>query len=222
MFKKIRNSIKKKIITGIAVLLPIGLTAWIIWSIFKLIGERFLPLFINIPSLAELPLVARMFISAAATLFVIWVIGLFARNFIGKLIIRGIENLALRTPVVSKIYKIIRQITETMFMNKQAFKKAALIEYPREGIYTMVFVVTEMIAIDGSSLTTVFVPSTPNPTTGFCMILPTVDVNVLPISINQAMEFVFSGGILVPENFQFPVIGKRKKFKFPSVGKRKE
>ncbi len=210
MFKKIRNSIKNKIVTGIVVLLPIGLTVWIIWTIFKLVGERFLPLFINIPLLAELPLVARMFISAVATLFVIWFIGMFARNFIGKLIIRGMERLVLRTPVVSKIYNIIRQITETIFMNKQAFKEAALIEYPRKGISTMVFVIKKMVSNDGSSLTTVFVPSTPNPTTGFCMILPTVDVNVLPISINQAMEFVFSGGILVPENFKFPAIKGKK------------
>ena len=80
----------------------------------------------------------------------------------------------------------------------------AIIEYPRKGISTIAFVTNDMISKEGHELVTVFIPSTPNPTTGYCIILPKKDVFEIPITVNQAMEFIFSGGILLPENFRFP------------------
>jgi len=204
--KSLAKKFKNRIITGIIAILPLGLTVWIVWILFRLIGEVFLPLFEQFPPLSELPTSAQMTISVILTIIVIWLIGVFARNFIGKSIIKLIEQLIIRTPVVSKIYKTIRQVTDTMFVNKRAFKKVALIEYPRRGILTMVFVTNDMETRQGDDLITVFVPSTPNPTTGYCVILPKEDVQEIPITINQAMEFIFSGGILVPDNFTFPKI----------------
>ncbi|MBN2407323.1 MAG: DUF502 domain-containing protein [Elusimicrobia bacterium] len=200
---------KRHFITGIIVILPVSLTAWIVWVIFRLIGQRFLPLFKNIPEMADLPLAAQMTISALLTLTVIWFIGLWARNIIGRVIFRWFETLILNTPVVSKIYKTIRQITDTMFVNKQAFKKAAFIEYPRKGIYTLVFISGEIVR-NGEKYITVFVPSTPNPTTGYCIVLPSEEVHELNITVNQAMEFIFSGGILVPARMEFPHVNGRK------------
>ncbi|MFW6134468.1 MAG: DUF502 domain-containing protein [Elusimicrobiota bacterium] len=206
MIKKISNIIKNRIIAGIIVILPLGLTAWIVWILFRFFGKRFLPLFKNFPTIANLPMAAQMAISAVLTIVSIWIFGVFAKNFIGKILLRWFEKLILTTPVVSKIYKTIRQITDTMFVNKKAFKRVALIEYPRKGLYTMVFVTNEVSSKSGEEYITVFVPSTPNPTTGYCMILPKEDVYELSITVNQAMEFIFSGGILVPENFRFKKI----------------
>ncbi len=204
------SKIKNQIITGIIVILPLGLTVWVVSIIFKLIGKRFLPLFENIPSLAGLPIAAQMMISAVLTVFVIWFIGVWARNYIGKIIIRFFEKVVLKTPVVSKIYKTIRKITDTMFVNKQAFKNVALIEYPRKGLYTMVFITNSSIN-NNEKIVTVFIPSTPNPTTGYCIVLPEEEVRILSITINQAMEFILSFGIIVPENFEFPAFEKKKK-----------
>jgi uncharacterized membrane protein len=195
---KLTKRIKKQFLTGLIVILPVGLTAWIVWVLFRLIGERFLPLFENIPYISELPLPAQMFISAVLTVCVIWFIGLWARNYIGKHTFVWFESILLKTPVVSKIYSTIRQIIHTMFVNKQAFKEVALIEYPRRGIYTIAFVTNHIGKENNPGFVTVFVPSTPNPTTGYCILLPEKDVEVLSININQAMEFVFSGGIIVP------------------------
>ncbi len=203
--KKFRDKIKNQFITGIIVIMPLGLTVWIVWILFRLIGKRFLPLFKSYPMLSNLPLGAQMGISAVLTLVIIWIIGFLARNFIGKSLLRWIEKLIIKTPVVSKIYKTIRQLTDSMFVNKQSFKDVALIEYPRKGLYTVVFITNADIEDKkGKDLTSVFIPSTPNPTTGYCILLPTKDIKKLPITVNQAMEFIFSGGILVPGNMEFP------------------
>ena len=198
------DKIRKQIITGIIVILPIGLTAWIVWVIFRFFGNRFVPLFVAWPLLARLPMAVQMLISAVLTILFIWVIGVFARHYIGKIVLSSLEALVLKTPVVSKIYKTMRQITDTMFVNKKAFKEVALIEYPRKGVFTVVFVTNDMESRKGEDLITVFVPSTPNPTTGFVIILPASEVEILPLTVNQAMEFIFSGGILVPDGFRFP------------------
>jgi len=198
------SKIKNQFFTGIVVILPLSLTAWVVWIIFRFIGNRFLPLFKNIPEISGLPLSAQMLISATLTVLVIWFIGFWARNIIGRVILSWLERLMLKTPVVSKIYKIIRQITDTMFVDKKAFKKVAFIEYPRRGTYTLVFVTKEMKGEAGNSLVSVFMPSTPNPTTGYCIVLPERDVHVIDITINQAMEFIFSGGMIIPEGLVFP------------------
>lgn len=208
---KITKKIKNQFVTGLIVILPVGLTAWVVGILFKLIGKRFLPMLKNIPDIAELPMIAQMAISAVLTILVIWFIGFWARNYFGKIMIRIFEKLVLKMPVVSSIYKTMRKITETMFVNKQAFKKAALIEYPRRGMYTIVFIMNDTMSGEREGLITVFVPSTPNPTTGYCIILPREDVNILSITVNQAMEFIFSGGIIVPEELKFPPFEKKKK-----------
>jgi uncharacterized membrane protein len=201
MGRGIIKAIRKKIITGIIVLLPLGLTVWIVSVLFDLIGSRFLPLFKNIPAIAGLPIPAQMAISAALTVFVIWFVGLWAGNYIGKKMLSWLEGIVLKTPIVSKIYETIRKITDNMFVRKQAFKDVAFIEYPRKGIHTLVFV-TNRKKIGKKDYVTLFVPSTPNPTTGYCIILPEDEVNIVDITINQAMEFIFSGGVIVPENLK--------------------
>lgn len=204
MIKNLVKKAKKQFFTGIIVILPIGMTAWIVWILFKLIGKRFLPLFKSSPFISALPLSAQMTISALLTIVVIWFVGVWARNYIGKISLKWFETLLLKMPIISKIYKTIRKITDIMFVNKQAFKKAALIEYPRKGSYSVVFVANDNIVVDGKEFMSLFIPSTPNPTTGYCVVLPKEDVFILDISINQAMEFVFSGGILIPPGLKFP------------------
>lgn len=209
MKKRLLPRIKNQIITGIVIILPVGLTIWIVWVLFTLIGNRFLPLFRNIPTISTLPVPAQMLISAVLTLIVIWFIGMWARNYFGKMIMRTFERIVMKTPVVNRIYKTIRQITETMFVNKKAFKKVAIIEYPRKGLYTVVFVTNE-IERNGKQYISVFIPSTPNPTTGYCIILNSSDVRMLDIGVNEAMEFIFSGGILVPESLTLPDLSQVK------------
>ncbi|MGM0441053.1 MAG: DUF502 domain-containing protein [Elusimicrobiota bacterium] len=220
---KIISKIRNQFVTGVIVILPLGLTIWIVWFLFKFIGDRFLPLFQDYTFLANLPAGIQILISGIITIAIIWFIGFWAKNFIGRFILGSLEKIVLKTPVVSKIYKTIRQITDTMFVNRTAFKKVAMIEYPRKGIKTMVFVTNDIQINNGDNLISVFVPSTPNPTTGFCILLPEKEVEILPVDINQAMEFIFSGGILVPENLKFSKFnGKKNKVKSNKDEKKEE
>ncbi|MFC2091331.1 DUF502 domain-containing protein [Elusimicrobiota bacterium] len=212
MLKKLSKNIKRQFFTGLIVILPLGLTVWIVSVLFGLIGNRFLPLFKSIPLISALHIYTQMVISAALTFMVIWFVGLWTRNLVGRTLIRWTENFLMKVPVISKIYKTIRKITDTMFVNKQAFKKVAAIEYPRKGIYTIVFVTNETVVKENDKYITVFVPSTPNPTTGYCIVLPESDIIVLPITINQAMEFILSFGIIVPAELDLSKLGKKKSF----------
>ncbi|NLB35127.1 MAG: DUF502 domain-containing protein [Elusimicrobia bacterium] len=202
---KFKKKLKGHFITGVVVIMPLGLTAWIVYVLFRFVGTRFLPLLEKYPLFASFPIVAQMLMSILITVFIIWLVGFFAKNLIGRSLLKWLEKILLKTPVVSRIYKTIRKLTDSMFVNKQAFKEVALVEYPRKGLYTLAFITNEDIDNKGvKNLTTVFIPSTPNPTTGYCIILPSKDVKKINISVNQAMEFIFSGGILVPGNMDFP------------------
>ncbi len=203
--RKLSGGFRSRVITGLVVILPLGLTFWIIGSVFSFFGRQFLPLFEDIPPVSVLPTGVQMLISALLTLLIIWGVGLFARNFIGRAVLSWLEAIVKRTPVASKIYGTIRKVTDMMFVNKKSFKEVALIEYPRRGVHTVVFVTNRMRTDTGERRAAVFVPSTPNPTTGFVIIIPEDEVRVLPVSVNQALEFVFSGGIITPEGFEFPV-----------------
>ncbi len=209
-----KKKIKKQFGTGIVVILPIGLTLWVLWLIFRFIGDIILPLLENIPYASVLPPQVQVLVSVVGTLVIIWLIGLWAHNFAGRFFLAKLEGLVLKTPFISKIYSTMKQLTNTMLVSRRAFKKVAMIEYPRTGIKTLVFVTNENIEsrLD-KKLTTVFVPSTPNPTTGFCIILPEEDVYELGISVNQAIEFIFSGGILVPQGLNIPEVLKPGKAK---------
>lgn len=209
-----KRKIRKQFGTGLVVILPIGLTLWVIWLIFRFVGNRILPLVENIPQAARFPPQAQLLISVAGTLLIIWLIGLWAHNFAGRFFLAKLESLVLKAPLISKIYSTMKQLTNTMLVSRQAFKKVAVIEYPRKGIRTLVFITNENAGnrVD-SNWTTVFVPSTPNPTTGFCIMLPDEEVYELDISVNQAIEFIFSGGIIVPEGLDIPGLLKSDKVK---------
>ncbi len=204
---KLRRKIKRQFIAGLLVILPLGLTLWLAWAIFKFIGRSFLPYLDYIPRVGYLPYSIRMVISALITLLIIWGVGFWASNFAGRFFIGNLDRLLLKAPFISKIYSTMKQLTSTVLINRKAFKKTAIIEYPRRGLGTLVFVTGEDIRDRaGRKLTSVFVPSTPNPTTGYCILLPEEEVTPLSISVNQAIEFIFSGGIMVPEGMEIPDI----------------
>ncbi|MGM0568421.1 MAG: DUF502 domain-containing protein [Elusimicrobiota bacterium] len=208
----IRKQIKKQFVAGVVVILPLALTLWIVWAIFRFIGVSLISYLAYIPYVSDLPSSVQMGLSVVLTLFIIWIAGFWASNFAGKFFIYNIEKIFSKTPLVSKIYRAMKQLTNTMLVNRRAFKKVALIEYPRKGIGTMVFVTGENLeSKSGNKLVTIFVPSTPNPTTGFCMIMPKEEVHELPLSVNQAVEFIFSAGIIVPEGMNIPDLLSVKK-----------
>jgi uncharacterized membrane protein len=135
------------------------------------------------------------------------IIGMFAAGFLGRFFIRLGEWVVGRMPLISSVYSLLKQIFETVFSSKtQAFKKVVMLEYPRKGIWILGLVSADLKGEVEAKLPVpmlnVFVPTTPNPTSGFLIFVPKTDVIELDMSVEEAIKFIVSGGLVEPNNHQ--------------------
>lgn len=195
-----RKIIERQFFAGLAVLLPIGLTLYIVWTLFNFVSKSVAPLLIRIPILQEMPVVAIRVIGVLITFVIIWIIGLVATNIVGRKILKLPEVLLLKAPVVNRIYQTIRQIIQTIIVSKTALRQVVLVEYPRKGVYTIAFV-TNVYEEKGKKNVSLFIPTTPNPTSGFFVIVPEEEVIHLKMTVEEAMKLVVSAGIITPEDY---------------------
>ncbi|MEX0280504.1 MAG: DUF502 domain-containing protein [Arenibacterium sp.] len=197
--------LRASFLTGLVVIAPVGLTIWLIWTVIGWIDGFVLPL---VPSTVRpeqyiginLRGVGVIFFFVF-TIFVGWV----AKGLIGRSMIRFAESLVDRMPVVRSVYSGIKQISETVFaQSERSFEKACLIQYPRKDIWAIGFVSTTAKgevaerAQTGDALMSVFVPTTPNPTSGFLLFFPKEDVIELDMSVEDAAKLVISAGLVYP------------------------
>jgi len=175
---------KKRIITGIAILAPIGITFYIFYLIIKLVAGILYPIVSKIEFLKGYPVFANYLISFVVAIFILWFLGFTASSILGRAILKIVDRILEKAPFINKV---------------SAFKKVALIEYPRRGIKTLAFITGEF-EIKKKKHFAVFVPTTPNPTSGFFIILPKEDVVITDMSVEQAMKVIISGGMIKPEN----------------------
>lgn len=192
---------KKKFITGIIAILPIGLTLFVIWFLVIKIGGILSVVFKAIPLLSQLPSPIISVIGFLALLLLIYIIGVITSSYIGNKILKYTENLFARVPLIRTLLISARKFTDAIFMDKSAFKKAVLIEWPRKGTYTIAFMTNETSwEIDGEQgNVNLFMPTTPNPTTGFYIIIPRSQVIETNLSIDEAIRALISGGVVLPE-----------------------
>ena len=137
------------------------------------------------------------------TFVVLFLTGMLAANFVGRYVVGGWESLLDRIPVVRTIYGGAKNFAEIVFSeSNDSFKKVLLIEYPRKGIYSLAFQTSselgEVQARTGEDVVCCFVPTTPNPTSGFVIMLPRKDVRVLDMEIDEALKMIISLGVVVP------------------------
>jgi uncharacterized membrane protein len=194
---------RKYFVTGLLILVPLAITLWVLNLIIGtmdqsllLLPERWRPASLigfHIPGLGTI-----------LTLLFIFVIGLLTRNFIGKQVVYGWELLLTRIPIVSTIYSSVKQVSDTLFSSSgNAFRKAMLVQYPREGSWTIAFLtgtpggdVKNHLVGDYIS---VYVPTTPNPTSGFFLMMPRADAIELDMSVDEALKYIVSMGVVSPE-----------------------
>jgi len=189
LFKKIRNLL----LTGILVLLPLVASIYIIWFLFIFIDKWTGPI-IEFFLGEKIPGIGIIF-----TFLIILLVGLFATNIIGKKII----VFGMRIPLFRNIYMSIKSVLESIFTNNTtSFKKAVLLEYPRRGLYQVGFLTRDSSpyfdSITDRELFNVFLPTTPNPTSGMFIMIPREDVIILDLSVEEALKLIISGGILNP------------------------
>lgn len=201
-------------LAGILVTAPIGITVYLTYSFFVLVDSRvrkLLPLEkIISPEYQDVALPGLGII--AAILFFI-LVGWFAKNFLGRLFIRASEYIVDRLPVVNAVYGAIKQIFETVMASKSdAFKDVVMFEYPRKGIWVMGFVTGttkgEVQSMTNTEVVNVFLPTTPNPTSGFLLFVPKEDLIYMKMGVEEAIKMIVSGGIVTP-----PEGGNKKKKK---------
>lgn len=207
------RKLKSYFYAGMIVILPIFLTVFIInWMInfvvllsSKSFTVKLLSEFINkfgYSDINEIKYAIYLFYVLGIILFIIFV-GYITRNILGKKIASSINNAMCKLPIIRHIYTTISQIVNLISSNKNtSYKKAVLIEYPRRGIYSIGFLTSEnnplIETVVGEKMYNIFVPTSPNPTSGMFIAMKQKDVNILDIKIEDAIKLVISGGVLIP------------------------
>lgn len=193
-------------LTGLVVIAPIALTLWLIWTVAGWVDSWVLPF---VPVWLRPDQYIGLNIRGVGVLvFLIFtvLVGWMAKGIIGKSLIRYAESVVHGLPVVRSVYKGLKQIAETVFAQSEAsFDKACLVEYPRKGIWAIAFISTSAKGEIDTKVpaehgkTAVFLPTTPNPTSGFLLFLPNEDIIELDMTVEDAAKLVISAGLVYPD-----------------------
>ena len=201
--KRLKNAIKKNLVAGILIILPISLTFYIVFLLVRVVDRIliFLPPQYNPQTYLpfNIPGVGVFF-----AVIIIFMVGLLARNYIGSKLIEFWENMVNKIPFIRTIYVAIKQLGETIFIKKEKdFKRVVLIEYPRKGVFTLAFTTGrgegEIQEKTKKRVLNIFVPTTPNPTSGFYLLVPEDEIKFLDMGVEDAFKLIISGGMATPE-----------------------
>ena len=186
------QQIKRHLIAGLLAIVPIALTFWILRFLFRFLDSFTAPILKNIG--IEIP-----GLGIILTLLFICLLGLFITNVLGKTIFNWGERILTKLPLVNTIYNAVKQITNA-FSGKSMknFKQVIFIQYPRKGLWTMCFVTNQSKNESGDEFYHVFVPTTPNPTSGVFIVIPQKDAVHPDISVEEGLKSIISGGIIDP------------------------
>lgn len=203
---------RKYFITGLLILVPLAITLWVLNLIIGtldqsllLLPERWQPevLFgVRLPGFGTI-----------LTLLIIFLTGLATRNFAGKKLVWAWELFLTRIPVVSFIYSSVKQVSDTLLSSSgNAFRKAVLVQYPRQGAWTIAF----LTGVPGGDVrnhlhgdyVSIYVPTTPNPTSGFFLMVPRAETIELNMSVDEALKYIVSMGVVAPEYIERKVIAE--------------
>lgn len=200
------HPMKKYLITGLLIWIPLAITIWVLQLI---VGTMDHSLDLLPPMLQPATLLGFKIpgLGALLTLLVVIATGIFASNILGQRLVLMWERMLGRIPVVKSIYTGVKQVSDTLFSpGGQAFRKALLVQYPREGSWTIAFMtgrpggdIAHQLKDDYVS---VYVPTTPNPTSGFLLMMPRNEVIELDMSVDEALKYVISMGVVPPRKIR--------------------
>ena len=195
---------KKYLITGLLIWVPLVITVWVLSFLVDTLDQSLLLLPVSwqprswigfhVPGLGVL-----------MTLAVVLATGVFAANIIGQRMVQYWEGLLARIPIFKSLYFSVKQVSDTLFSSSGlAFRKALLVQYPRQGSWTIAFLTGQPGGDVANHLkgdyVSVYVPTTPNPTSGFFLMMPAADVVELDISVDAALKYIISMGVVPPDD----------------------
>lgn len=206
VLQKIKQDLKNDLIAGLLVIIPLATTIWLTITISAWVvrlltrfPKQLTPFDGLNPVLVNF---INLVIGLSVPLLAILIIGLMARNIAGRWLLDVGERVVQSIPLAGSVYKTLQQLLQTVFQDSSTrFRRVVLVEYPRKGVWAIAFVTGAMTAAAApstSNMLSVFVPTTPNPTSGWYAIVPEADVVNLSISIEDAFKVLLSGGIVGP------------------------
>ncbi|HTI17931.1 MAG TPA: DUF502 domain-containing protein [Trinickia sp.] len=197
-----KTTLKSVFLTGLLVIVPLAVTLWVLGLIIGTMDQTLLllPASWQPEKLVGFHLPG---VGALLTLAFVFVVGLFTQNFIGQKLVTWWDAIVRHIPIVGPLYTSVKQVSDTLFSsNGNAFRKALLIEYPRRGSYTIGF----LTGVPGGDVVnhlqedcvSVYVPTTPNPTSGFFLMVPKSEVIELDMTVDAALKYIVSMGVVAP------------------------
>lgn len=199
-----QKSLKRYLITGLLVWVPLVITLWVLDLLVATMDRTLLLLpswfyteswlGVHVPGLGVI-----------LTLLIVFVTGVFAANIIGQRMVRFWEGVLARIPVVNSIYTGVKQVSDTLFApGGQAFRKAVLVQWPRPGMWTIAFLTGtpggDVVNHLPGDYISIYVPTTPNPTGGYFVIVPRTDAIELDMTVDEALKYIISMGVAAPES----------------------
>lgn len=212
---------KKYLIAGLLVWLPLAITIWVLTSVLGVLDGLFAWLISAsqavLPSAAHSPLEMLKQIPGLGVIVMVLgllLTGMFATNMIGQWWLNQGSRLLNKIPIVKSIYSSVKQVSDTLFSSSgNAFREAVLVQYPRQGSWTIAFVTGRPggeagVHLSGDYLS-LYVPTTPNPTSGFFLMVPRADVIELKMSVDEALKYVISMGVVAPPTVPQALVPER-------------
>ncbi|HYR25081.1 MAG TPA: DUF502 domain-containing protein [Aquabacterium sp.] len=201
---------KKYILTGLLVWLPLAITVWVLKNVigtldgvfawFVVVAQTVLPQSLH-PTLQDLQRIPGLSVIILVT--ALWLTGVAVTNMAGQWLLNQSNRLFSNIPIVKSIYTSVKQVSDTLFSSSgQAFREAVLVEYPRAGSWTIAFVTGkpggEVAEKLPEEMVTLYVPTTPNPTSGFMLMVPRAEVRELHMTVDEALKYIISMGVVAP------------------------
>lgn len=192
------NFFRKNLISGILILVPFAAIVWLCVFIINILGgvKHFLPYAIRNSENFFIRTSVSISVVIFILLFIVFV-GWVSRKFIGRHILSFLDDMIAKVPMLRSVYSAIKQIINIFSNKNDQFKAVCLVEFPRKGIKSIAFVTNE-IKLSGQKYFTVFVPTTPNPTSGFTLLLKSEEIEHMDMSIEDAFRIIISMGVLPP------------------------
>ena len=196
-------------LTGLVIAAPISITIYLTWAFVSFVDVRVKPL---IPAIYNpdnyLPFSVPG-VGLIVAILVLTLLGFFTANYLGRSVIAFGQRMLFGMPLIRNVYSALKQIFETVLSQQQkSFQKAGIIEYPRKGLFAVVFISTEALGevkdklegSNGDKMISVFLPTTPNPTSGFLLFVKEKDIQMLDMSVEDAAKLVISAGLVAPDS----------------------
>jgi len=197
------SRLRRHFLTGLAALLPLGLTVFFVWFLVANLGRILRPLLVLAPWIQHLPGWLVTVVGFAVLVLFTILVGALTSSIVGRTLVGWLDRLVQRLPLAKEVYGSARQLTDAVFVRRSSLRKTVLAEYPRPGIYAVGFLTSEerVVLPDGRPALMVFFPTSPNPTSGWLALIPEDDVRETKMSIEEGLKFVVSGGLVRPADF---------------------